>query len=86
MAAFEDAGFYCVDNMPVALLPKFLELMEQTYDIAPCGSEEYPTPAKRPANSILENARLKDAEINLFGDWQEELKAFAEQAKKQWTD
>jgi UPF0042 nucleotide-binding protein len=26
MAALEDAGFYCVDNMPVALLPKFLQL------------------------------------------------------------
>ncbi|QTA86455.1 RNase adapter RapZ [Desulfonema magnum] len=26
IAAFQDAGFYCVDNMPVALLPKFLEL------------------------------------------------------------
>ncbi len=26
LAAFEDSGFYCVDNMPVALLPKFLEL------------------------------------------------------------
>jgi UPF0042 nucleotide-binding protein len=26
LAAFEDAGFYCVDNMPVALLPKFLEI------------------------------------------------------------
>ncbi len=26
MAAFEDAGFYCVDNMPMELLPKFLEL------------------------------------------------------------
>lgn len=26
IAAFEDAHFYCVDNMPVALLPKFLEL------------------------------------------------------------
>jgi UPF0042 nucleotide-binding protein len=26
LAAFEDAGFYCVDNMPVALLPKFLEM------------------------------------------------------------
>ena len=26
VSAFEDAGFYCVDNMPVALLPKFLEL------------------------------------------------------------
>jgi len=26
LAALEDAGFYCVDNMPVALLPKFVEL------------------------------------------------------------
>lgn len=26
MAAFEDAGYYCVDNMPVTLLPAFLEL------------------------------------------------------------
>ena len=26
LAAFEDAGFYCVDNLPVDLLPKFLEL------------------------------------------------------------
>ena len=26
VAALEDAGFYCVDNMPVDLLPKFLEL------------------------------------------------------------
>ena len=26
IAAFEDSDFYCVDNMPVDLLPKFLEL------------------------------------------------------------
>ena len=26
LAAFEDAGFYCVDNMPVVLLPRFLDL------------------------------------------------------------
>lgn len=26
MAAFEDAGYYCVDNMPVVLLPNFLEV------------------------------------------------------------
>ncbi|MDC3412269.1 RNase adapter RapZ [Aquibacillus sp. 3ASR75-11] len=25
--SFEDLGFYCVDNLPPALLPKFLELM-----------------------------------------------------------
>jgi UPF0042 nucleotide-binding protein len=35
MAAFEDSGFYCVDNMPVALLPKFLELpIESETEIA----------------------------------------------------
>ena len=28
--AFEDAGFYCVDNLPVDLLPKFLELPMQS--------------------------------------------------------
>lgn len=30
LAALEDAGFFCVDNLPVALLPKFLELPVQT--------------------------------------------------------
>src|SRR5699024_2720240 len=25
--SFEDLGYYCVDNLPPALLPKFLELM-----------------------------------------------------------
>ena len=35
MAAFEDAGFYCVDNLPVDLLPKFLELpIQSAPDIA----------------------------------------------------
>jgi len=35
MAALEDAGFYCVDNMPVALLPKFLQLpIENNSEIA----------------------------------------------------
>ena len=34
MAALEDAGFYCVDNMPVDLLPKFLDLpMERDSEI-----------------------------------------------------
>ncbi len=35
VAALEDAGFYCVDNMPVDLLPKFLELpLERDSEIA----------------------------------------------------
>jgi UPF0042 nucleotide-binding protein len=28
--AMEDIGFYCVDNLPILLLPKFLELCEQS--------------------------------------------------------
>ena len=32
MAALEDAGFYCIDNMPVDLLPKFLETLEPPAD------------------------------------------------------
>lgn len=29
LAAFEDSGYYCVDNMPVALLPGFLNLARE---------------------------------------------------------
>jgi len=28
--ALEDIGFYCVDNLPILLFPKFLELCEQS--------------------------------------------------------
>lgn len=32
--ALEDEGFYCVDNLPVALLPKFVELCEDSGEIS----------------------------------------------------
>ena len=28
--SFEDLGFFCVDNLPPMLLPKFLELMRES--------------------------------------------------------
>lgn len=38
MAALEDSGYYCVDNMPVELLPKFLELpLESNTEVAGLG-------------------------------------------------
>jgi dTDP-4-dehydrorhamnose reductase len=52
----------------------FLEELQIEHHFIPCTSEEFPTPTKRPLNSIQENARLKKAEINLFTDWKEELK------------
>jgi UPF0042 nucleotide-binding protein len=33
LKAFEDLGFYAVDNMPVALMPHFAELVEHSRDI-----------------------------------------------------
>lgn len=34
LKAFEDLGFYCVDNLPVDLIPKFAELTLNSPDIA----------------------------------------------------
>ena len=59
----------------------YLELMNIPYDITPCSTDEYPTPAKRPSNSILENKALKDAGINCFQDWQTELENFVTSLK-----
>lgn len=58
------------------LARRFLELMDVPHRIGPCSTAEYPTPAKRPVNSILENAALKEKNINLFKDWQVELAEF----------
>lgn len=33
MRAFEDMGYFCVDNLPPSLLPKFVELLQKTPDV-----------------------------------------------------
>ncbi len=47
----------------------FLRRMEIPHSIEPCTTQEYPTPAPRPRNSILENQRLKQEGISLMRDW-----------------
>jgi UPF0042 nucleotide-binding protein len=57
--ALEDIGFYCVDNLPILLLPKFIELCEQSggkiskvavvEDIR--GTESYPADLQAPEGS-----------------------------------
>jgi dTDP-4-dehydrorhamnose reductase len=54
----------------------FLDRMGVNKPLIPCPSSEYPTPAARPKNSILENQRLKEAGLNLMRPWQEDLDEF----------
>ena len=46
------------------------------HNFSPCATSDYPTPAHRPANSILANTRLDEADISVFRHWQEDIDSF----------
>ena len=54
----------------------FLFKMQVPHNIVPCTSQEYPTRAQRPKNSILENQHLKEKGINIMSQWQDDIDAF----------
>jgi len=54
----------------------FLNKMQVPHTIVPCTSEEFPTRAKRPKNSILENSNLKEKGINIMSQWQDDIDRF----------
>ena len=55
---------------------RFLELMNIDHCLEPCSTEDYPTPAKRPKNSILRNTALEKIGLNVMGDWDDALNEF----------
>jgi len=61
----------------------FLNKMNVPHCLVPCTSEEFPTAAVRPKNSILENRRLKEAGINIMAPWQDDVAQYIEQFGKQ---
>lgn len=61
----------------------FLDSMGIDYAMRPCTTAEYPTPAHRPANSILENAVLKKTGISTFVDWRDDLDGFVAEFRDQ---
>lgn len=55
----------------------FLTAMRVPFSLEPCSTAAYPTPARRPANSILENAVLKKHGLNRMVSWEEDVMEFA---------
>ncbi|UCF87385.1 MAG: dTDP-4-dehydrorhamnose reductase [Nitrospiraceae bacterium] len=54
----------------------FLDQLGIKYTIVPCTTEEYPTPAIRPKNSILENRNLKAGGVNVMLHWKRDIEDF----------
>lgn len=44
--------------------------------VKPCSLKEYPQPAKRPLNCILENRLLKNVGFNVMVDWKEDINEY----------
>jgi dTDP-4-dehydrorhamnose reductase len=54
----------------------FLDRMEIKTPVVSCVTKDYPTPAGRPLNSILENRQLKREGLNVMPNWQKDLDLF----------
>ncbi|NLD36768.1 MAG: RNase adapter RapZ [Desulfatiglans sp.] len=88
--ALEDIGFYCVDNLPILLLPQFLELCEQSggkiskVAVVKDIREEASRPLFRPRSdpASLEKPPMKPEEAEKLIDMSEESRRILNDLKK----
>lgn len=61
---------------------KIIELAEIPCEIKPCSTDEYPSPAKRPVYSSLDNCMLRNTVGDEMRDWEQALSTFIKNVRK----
>jgi len=56
-----------------------LERLNLEASFEPCGLKDYPQAARRPANCILENTRMKEMGLNLLPEWKKDVDRYLDQ-------
>lgn len=69
-----------------ALARAWFSALNLSTSMAPCATEDYPTAAERPVNSVLENSRLKRENLCIMRPWKDDVQAFAVQYGKTIID
>lgn len=85
--ALEDIGFFCVDNMPVQLLPKFMELIDRSGEISRVATvvdarEREFLKEFTPVLSVLKGAGLKVELIYLEASDESLVRRFSETRRR----
>jgi dTDP-4-dehydrorhamnose reductase len=86
MVSGERFGLYHCTNEGQCSWFDFAQAIVQAYaipvEVLPCTTAEFPRPAPRPANSVLENEQLKKLGMNIMPQWEKGLEEYVEEEKK----